>query len=335
MIRCGIAGVQHPHIDTFLTECTQRDDVELVGIAERDPAQRAKYVERYGSKPYEDHRQLLDAENLDAVGIGDIFGDRGRIVIDALNAGVHVLADKPLCTTRADLDAIHAAWQSSKRLLSVAFEKRFYPPTLAVKEILDAGELGELALVTATGPHKLRKETRPAWFFEEKTYGGILNDLTVHDVDLLLDFTGGRRGEVTAHTGNYGNADHAGFEDAGLATVRVDDGPIAALDAHWMSPEAASYHGDYRMRLVGTEGTAELLWKDDLLIVGTHTDAPREMPLPPRLRPAEDFFTALGEGRDPIVTAAAAFAATSVALAAQESARSGSTVPWDVTAYTA
>lgn len=333
MIRCGIAGVQHPHINTFLDECTRRDDVELVGIAERDPDRRAEYVERYSATPFEDHQQLLDAGNLDAVGIGDVFGDRGQIAIDALNAGVHVLADKPLCTTRADLDAIHAAWQRSGRFLSVAFEKRFYPSTLAAKQILDAGDLGELTLVTATGPHKLLRGGRPAWFFEEKSYGGILNDLTVHDADLLLDFTGGRRGEVTGRTGNYGNTDYPGFEDVGLATVRVDGGPIAALDAHWMSPEAASYHGDYRMRLVGTQGTAELLWKDDQLIVGTHSEAPREMPLPSRLRPAEDFFTALAEGRDPVISAAASFAATSLALAAQESARNGSTVPWDVTAY--
>ncbi|TDE01976.1 Gfo/Idh/MocA family protein [Jiangella asiatica] len=332
-IRLAVAGVRHPHIDTIIAEAGHHDDVELVGIAEGDRELRGSYTARYGVRGYDDHAQLLDSGTADVIAVGDVYSARGAIVADALRSGHHVLADKPLCTTRADLDAIHAAWRGGDRLLSIAFEKRFYASTLALSEVLAQAELGEITMVTATGPHKLTRHRRPDWMFDAASYGGILNDLTVHDIDLLLHLTGVSSGQVRGHAGNRGNTDRPGFEDHGLAVVETDGGPIAALDAHWLSPEAAPYHGDYRMRLVGTGGTADVLWKDDELVVATHERSPRDVPLPPRRRAAADFVDALRAGREPSVTASDALAATSVALAAQESARAGRPVTWDIAGY--
>jgi predicted dehydrogenase len=333
-IKLGVAGVGHPHINTIIAEAESRPDVKLMGIAERDPGLRTAYAERHEVKAVAAHDELLDACALDVVAVGDVFGHRGTVVADALRAGVHVLSDKPLCTTRDDLDAVHQAWRGSGRHLSVAFEKRFSAPTIAAMEVIASNELGDIALITATGPHKLLRDQRPDWMFRASTYGGVLNDLIVHDIDLMLRFTEARRGEVTGYVGNYGNPDVPEFEDAGLAVVHIDDGPVASLDAHWFNPNAAPYHGDYKMRIVGTEGTADLLWKDDRLIAGTHRRAPADVSLPPRRRPAEDFFDALAHGTEPQVTAADALAATSIALAAQESAHGGRRpMTWDVSPF--
>lgn len=332
-LKLAVAGVAHPHIETIMAETKTRDDVDLVGIAEPDDVLRETFAARYGVAGFTSHTDLLD-HGVDIVAVGDVFGRRGRVVADALRAGAHVISDKPLCTTRADLDTIHHEWRRGDALLSVAFEKRFLPPTLAAAQLIETGELGDLALVTATGPHKLLRAQRPGWMFAAATYGGILNDLVVHDIDLLLQFTSARRGQVTGYAHNYGTSDEPEFEDAGLAVIHVDDGPIASLDAHWFNPDAAPYHGDYRMRLVGTEGTADLLWKDNNLIVATHRDPPRSVPLPPRQRPAEDFFNAVVNGTTPAVSGTDALAATSIALAAQESAREQRPVAWDVGRFT-
>jgi len=335
----AIAGLRHPHIETIIDEARLRSDVDLVAIAEPDPQIRARYAASLGVKGYADHRDLLAAARVDVLGVGAVYGQRGRIVADALRAGVHVLADKPLCTTLADLDAIERAWRDSDRWLSVAFEKRFYPPTIAATRLMAAGELGELAMISATAPHKLTRQRRPDWMFDRSRYGGILNDLAVHDIDLLLHFAGlsgepgfagARRGTLWAFTGNRANADRPGFEDHGMVTLRTDDDLLSSLQVSWLSPEAADYHGDYRMRLVGTRGTAELLWKDDVLTVATHTRPPRLEPLPPRLRPAEDFFDALLSGRPPAVSALDSLAATRVGLLAQRAADDGCPAFWDV-----
>ncbi|NEE02235.1 Gfo/Idh/MocA family protein [Phytoactinopolyspora halotolerans] len=332
-IRIGIAGVQHPHMDAILDDAAAHTGAELVGLAERDPRLRAEYAQRYRVAAFEDHTQLLDAGELDAILVGDVFGARGRIIADALGHGLHVLTDKPMCTTPADLDAIHHAWRGGDRVLTIAFEKRFLPATLALSELLDAGELGEIVMVTSAGPHKLIRDERPAWMFHDDTYGGILNDLVVHDIDLLLHLTGAASGTVRGYAGNRCHADVPEFEDHGLAVIQVDDGPLASLDAHWMSPQAAPYFGDIAMTVVGTHGTAELRWIHNRLILGTHHRPPAEIPLPGRRSATRDFLDALTDGRPPAVTAHASFAATAVALAAQRSARLGHPVTWDVDTY--
>ena len=330
MIALAIAGLRHPHIETIIDEARLRQDVKLIAIADSDPDIRAGYAASLGVPAYPSHREMLQAEQADVVGVGAEYGARGAIVRDALAAGVHVLADKPLCTTLADLEAIEAAWRASGRHLSVAFEKRFYPPTLAADRLVAEGELGDLVTIAASAPHKLTRARRPDWMFDRDQYGGILNDLAVHDIDLLLHFTGATRGWLRGFAGNRANADRPGFEDYGLITFRTDDGVLATLEVNWLSPEAASYHGDYRMRLTGTLGTAELCWKDDAASVATHRRSPRLEPLPRRLRPAEDFFDALTDGRPPAVTAQDALAATRIALLAQRSADTGQSMPWSV-----
>lgn len=326
MIRLAIAGLRHPHIDTIIAEAQIREDVTLVGIAEPDPTIRAGYADRLDVPAVADYRDLLD--RADVVGIGAINSERAAIACAALDAGAHVIADKPLATTLSDVDAIEAAWRRSGRLLSVAYEKRFYPPTLAAEAIRP--ELGDLVIVAASAPHKLSRQRRPDWMFRHRTYGGILNDLAVHDLDLFLHFTNATKGTVDAVAGNRGNTDRPEFQDYGVATVQAHDGPVGTFEAHWMSPEAAEYHGDYRMRLVGTNGTAELLWKDDRLEVATHERPPRVVSLPPGRRAAEDFFDALVDNRAPAISPNAALAATRLALWTQQSADNHTTVSWDI-----
>lgn len=334
VIGLAIAGLQHPHIDTIIAETELRPDVSLVAIAEPEEAVREKYRSRLNIADYADHRHMLDdvGDGVDVIGVGAINSDRGGIVVDALRAGVHVIADKPLCTTEADLDSVRTAWESSGRTLSIALEKRFYPPTLALREVLAEGELGTLATITASAPHKLRRASRPDWMFERPRYGGIINDLAVHDIDLMLQFSGVSSGEVHGYTGNRGNSDRPDFQDYGVAVVATHGGPVATFEAHWMSPEAADYHGDYRMRLVGTNGTAELAWKDDLCTLATHSRPPRTLPLPNGLRPAEDFFDAVLAGRPPKVSAPQALAATRLALTAQRAAETAATLSFDLRA---
>ncbi len=152
----------------------------------------------------------------------------------------------------------------------------------------------------------------------------------MHDLDLVLHLTGATAGEINGYVGNSAITDRPEFEDHGVAVLRLSGGPIATIEANWLSPEAAPYHGDYRMRLTGSRGTAELLWKDNRLLVATHDRAPYEPELPPGLRPAQDFFDALAGGRAPTITARDTLDATRLALLAQASAADGVTRSFDL-----
>ena len=331
-IRFGLAGLRHPHLEYLLKEIERRlDDVRIVALAEDDPALREEYGQRLGVNTYADHREMLAREQLDAAGVVSVNGERGRVVVDCLEAGVHVVADKPLCTTLADLETVESAWRRSGRLLSLLLDKRFYAPTLAVRDLLAAGELGDLALAWSSGPHRLRRATRPGWMFRHATYGGILNDLCIHDIDLLLWLTGARAGAVQGLAGNRAHPDLPEFQDHGQILLRTDSGLLATIEAHWFSPEAAPYHGDYRMVLTGTEGTAELRWARDELHVATHRRPPERMPLPPPGSVAGDFLNAVLAGKEPTVRTEEILTATRVALLAQTTANSGEWQPWNAT----
>jgi predicted dehydrogenase len=329
-IRFSIAGLKHPHVEYLIEEVARRSgDVQLIAIADSDSVLRERFSRRLGvTAAYFDYREMLARERLDAVGVVAVYGERAEIIRYCLAAGVHVISDKPLCTRLADLTAIEAEWRKSGCILSVMLEKRFYPPTLAMREILADNGLGELALAWCSGPHQLRRPTRPAWMFQRKSYGGILNDLAVHDVDLLLWLTGARSGHVQGFTGNKGNKDLSEFEDHGQLCLRTDDGLLAAIEVHWLGPEAAPYHGDYRMVLTGTEGTAELRWTHDELVVSTHRVPPRKVDLPRIQYPASDFFAAILAGKEQEILAEEIFIATKVVLLAQATANSGTWQRW-------
>lgn len=328
MIDLVIAGVQHPHFRYYLDSVADRDDARVVAFSEADQATREAVAAETGLQAYADHRELIEATKPTVVGVAAEFGSHGTIVLDALGADCHVLADKPLCTRLSELEQIEQAVARTDKLLSVMFEKRGYGPSLLARKLYEEGELGEITLVAASGPHKLNEPTRPDWFWSQETYGGVLADLTTHDADMFLWFTGATSGTVTGRAANLGVPEHPEFEDTGLAMVTADGpggatGAMGALEVHWSSPKAAPWHGDYRMRLTGTKGTAELLWRTGELFVATDTREPELITCEPNRSAAAYFLDALIAGEEPSITAADSIAATRIALLAQDSAANG------------
>src|SRR5699024_1895568 len=124
------------------------------------------------------------------------------------------------------------------------------------EQLVQRGDLGEILGITSTGPHKIKYADRPTWFLDKQTYGGILNDLTVHDLDAALLFSGATRGTIAAAEAGP-LPGHPSFAMYGSATLTAPN-LIASSEVSWLTPAAADLHGDYRMRLTGTEGTAEI-----------------------------------------------------------------------------
>jgi predicted dehydrogenase len=328
-MRLAIAGLAHGHVQAIFDEVGRWDDLQLVGISDPDPGLLERYNAPYGVPAYADHREMLAEQRPDVVGVAAVYNQRATIVADALRAGAHVLADKPLCTTLDELDDIEAALVGAPGVLSVLFEKRFYGTTLAVRRMVADCELGEIVQIAATGPHKLNRPTRPEWFFRRAAYGGVLGDLAVHDVDLTLLFSGATSGWVSGMTADP-VPDRTGYSDHGTALLRA--GAVAAtLEVNWLTPAASPYHGDYRMRLTGTKGTAEIFFARGLVEVVTDTQPPRTIEVPENARVAGETIGSLLRGESPEVDTAASLAATRVALLAQHSAdNDGEVASWKV-----
>ena len=328
MPRIAIIGAAHPHVDYVLDELTRADrtEFELVGVQDADRAVAEHHAARFGVPAFDRAEDLL-AEGADIAVIAGVYGARGSDVVAALRAGAHVLADKPLCTTLADLDRIEAAAAETGRTVTLLLEKRGYPETLAALDVVRAGELGDIVGVTSSGPHKLNRAQRPDWFFDPARYGGILADLAVHDLDAALLFApadeGVVRGDVSAPLDGAET-----FARYGTATFTTP-ATVVSAEVSWLTPSASDVHGDYRLRLVGTRGTAEIFWARGRVELTTDDRPTRTLDLPAGRRPAEEALDAFAAGRTPEVGTSDSLAATRLALLAQRSAeQEGAALAW-------
>jgi predicted dehydrogenase len=321
----AVAGLRHPHVETMLAEAG-RPDVGLVAISDTDDAVRAQRAAQLGVPGLASHHELLELCP-DVLAVAAVNSDRAEIIVDGLAAGCHVIADKPMCTTLADLEAIATAARSSTGSLTLLLEKRWYPETQACLAIVRQGDLGDVVAIEACGPHRLRPSTRPGWMFDPLRYGGLVNDLAVHDLDLARVFgrvTGSvATGRVTA-VARASRSEPTRFADHASVLVEFDGGPLVQASVDWLSPDAAPYHGDYRMRLTGTLGTADLKWRERRLTVATDARPPRDVALRPPARAAEAVFDALLKGEPLEPDLDDSLEATRLALLAQQAADTAS-----------
>lgn len=333
MIRLAVAGAAHGHVRYALDEADRRAGIELVALSEPHRDDRERWTPP-GVPSYADHAEMLQAHTPDVVAACGVYGERADVVVEALHAGAHVIADKPLCTELEDLGRIAAAAATTGRHVSLMLEKRWYPGTLAARRLVEDGVLGTLALISSTGPHQLRRRTRPPWFFRRDSYGDLLGDLPVHDVDLVLALTGATGGTVTGVAPRRPFADAPEFCDSGALVMTAGE-VTATIEAHWLWPDASTVTAPYRMRLTGTEGVADIDWWTGEVSVRTDTPDAWRPSTPAGLRPAEQALTALAAGTAPEVATAESLAASRVALLAARSAHSGSRpLNWSLPAET-
>jgi predicted dehydrogenase len=128
-VRVGVVGgglvAQAMHLHYL---AAQHDRFQLVGLAEPSRTVRETLGARYGIPGlYADYRALLDAGDLDAIVVCSPAGTHAAITLDALDAGIHVFVEKPMCITLADADAIIAARDRASRVVQVGTMKRFDP----------------------------------------------------------------------------------------------------------------------------------------------------------------------------------------------------------------
>lgn len=169
-----------------------------------------------------------------------------------------------LCTSLSDLEAIKTAADESGRVVSLLLETRGYPETVAARSLLDSGELGSLAMVATSGPHKLHRDARPSWFLRRPTYGGIIEDLAVHDIDLVLWLSGATEDAVSTVS------DTSDYPLHGAVLLRAGD-VAAAIEVSWLPRPPRLGTATTACGLTGTSGTAELLWARGELTAVTHT----------------------------------------------------------------
>ena len=233
-------GFRHGHINGFYKKALQHPDVEIVACAEEDAdARRAAQKALDVSFSSESYESLLRSD-ADAVVIGKAYGDRGAAIIAALEAGKHVISDKPICTTLEELEKIREL--STKRALCVCcmLDLRYLPQSIEAGRILRSGELGRVCNVSFNGQHYLDPENRPRWYYENGMHGGTVNDLAIHGIDLVRELTGLGFSRIdAARTWNCYATEHKSFRDSAIFMARLDGGAGVLADVSYSAPKSA------------------------------------------------------------------------------------------------
>jgi len=233
----AFAGFRHYHIMTLYNMVKDNDKVTLNGCFEEN-ADAKKAAEKEGvTFNYNCYEEILNDKNVEAVAIGDYYGKRGKMVIDALKAGKHVICDKPICTELSELDEIEKLSKEKNLQVCCMFDLRYLPQIPKVCEIVNSGEIGKIVNATFTGQHCLDYGNRPMWYFEEGKHGGTINDIAIHGVDLLRFITGNNFTEVNcAKTWNAFSEAKPDFKDCGQFMAKMGDISVMA-DVSYAAPK--------------------------------------------------------------------------------------------------
>lgn len=194
-LKVGIIGtgwIADAHIQQYL----DMPDVEIVAGADLVPGKAKAFFEKWnveGVRCYESHTELIEAEkDIDAVSICTYNATHAECAIAALNAGINVLLEKPMCVTTEEAIEIMKAEKASGKILSIGFQPRLDPNMIKVKDIVQSGVLGDIYYIQTGGGRRRGIPTPFGTTFIEKETGviGAMGDIGCYSLDMVLNAIG-------------------------------------------------------------------------------------------------------------------------------------------------
>ncbi len=184
-VRIAIAGLSHGHVDWVFNR-TDKNEILLVGIYETNSELVEKYIERYALDRnlfFTDMNEMLEQVKPDAVSAFGAINEHVKIVRACAPRKIHVMLEKPLATTLADAKEIETLVKENSIHVLTNFETSWYSSNQYVKEIVEAGKLGEIRKVMVNDGHEGPKEIGVSKEFFE-----ILTDPVKNGAGALVDF---------------------------------------------------------------------------------------------------------------------------------------------------
>ncbi|MBQ8510050.1 MAG: Gfo/Idh/MocA family oxidoreductase [Clostridia bacterium] len=191
-IKVGIIGtgwIAESHIQSY----NAMPDVEVVAMCDLIPGKAEAFKEKWNVPGevhfYPNHKEMLDNEQLDCVSVCTYNATHAECTIYALEKGVNVLLEKPMCVTLDEAAEIVKAEKKSGKVLSIGFQPRFDANMQQIKKIVESGVLGEIYYIQTGGGR--RRGIPNSTFIEKRTAGiGALGDIGCYSLDMVLNAIG-------------------------------------------------------------------------------------------------------------------------------------------------
>lgn len=248
-LRAGIVGCGGIANGKHLPAIKRNGNFELVAFCDLISERAEKAKEEYGTpdaRVYTDYKELVK-EELDAVYVLTPNSAHAPVSIAAMEAGKHVMCEKPMAKTYEEAKAMLETAQKTGKILTIGYQNRYRADSQYLKKACENGDLGEVYFAKA---HALRRRAVPTWgvFLDaEKQGGGPLIDIGTHALDLTLwmmdnyepeSVTGSvfRKLADQKDTGNaWGDWDPEEFtvEDSAFGFIKMKNGATIELEASW------------------------------------------------------------------------------------------------------
>lgn len=232
VIGCGSIA-KHRH----LPEYAANEHVEITAVCDIVGERAEAAAETYQAKAYTDYKTLLQEENIDAVSVCLPNYLHAPVSVDALNAGKHVLCEKPMATSTEEADQMIEAAERNGKKLMIGHNQRFVSSHQKARELIASGTIGKVySFRTAFGhggPEGWSADGKESWFFKKgEAFIGAMGDLGVHKADLIRYLLQDEFVEVGAfvETSAKQNTD---VDDNATLILKSEKGTIGTLAASW------------------------------------------------------------------------------------------------------
>ncbi|MDD3334183.1 MAG: Gfo/Idh/MocA family oxidoreductase [Eubacteriales bacterium] len=255
VIGCGkIAQVRH------FPEYSAREDVKIAALFDMNPVRTREMAEKFGAKAYDSYKELLADSQIDAVSVCSSNASHAEISIAALNAGKHVLCEKPMAVTLEDCEAMVEAAKRNHRLLMIDQNQRLTDAHQQARELIRKGAIGRpLTFRTSFrhgGPETWSVDPGSnTWFFDKsKAAMGAMADLGIHKTDLIQFLLDQRIVETTATLctldKKFSDGSPITVDDNAFCIYRMSGGATGIMTASW-----TNYGSEDNSTMInGTEG---------------------------------------------------------------------------------
>jgi predicted dehydrogenase len=234
---------------------------QLRWVYDPDPAKVSAFCATYPqARVAASLDQILQDASIRLVAAAGVPCTRGPTGCTVMAAGKDYFCDKSPFTEFAQLEEARRVAHLTGRKFAVYYSERLHVEcAVRAGELVRAGAIGRVVQVLGLGPHRLNLTARPEWFFDKRSYGGILCDIGSHQFEQFLFYSGAKDATVThAAARNVAHPNRPGLEDFGEAGLLGDNGASNYIRVDWLTPDGLSTWGDGRTIILGTEGFIEL-----------------------------------------------------------------------------
>lgn len=271
----GVRGIANTHFPGWI----ESPHTEIAAFADVDAGVLAAQGEKYGvTRLYESPEDLIACPDIDIIDVCTPNMYHTPLAVAALNAGKHVICEKPLAPTPDDIRTMIDARDKSGKLLMTAQHFRFDGAAQALKAEIDQGKLGDVYHARSWMLRRSGAPTRPGFIQKKHAGGGPCIDIGVHILDLTLWMMGHPKPvTVTGVTqdklrrlpcafSNWGGPIPADWdvEEFAAAFVRFDNGATLVLEVSWLLNHPKTHGEDMQMWLYGDKGGAH--WPANMLL---------------------------------------------------------------------